>query len=97
MTKIDVDTMKLRECGNDIIRLSNETNEVFDDMFKRINNMGTKTHEWVGDSCIKFINKFNVESIEYRNFKEKIFNYGQYLVSTADLLDKTIESNKYKE
>ena len=47
MSEINNDTAKMKDCGNDIIRLANELSEVVEALFNRIEQIPTVTQESV--------------------------------------------------
>lgn len=96
MAEIQVDTKKLNECGNEIMKLANELNEELDMLFKRIENIPTVTHEWVGDSANKFAALSKIDKVQYYTLKDALYNHGKYLVESANLLDSTIQAVKGK-
>lgn len=96
MADIQVDTKRLNECGNEIMKLANEFNEELDMLFKRIENIPTVTHEWVGDSANKFVALSKIDKVQYYILKDALYSEGKYLVESANLLNSTIETVKGK-
>lgn len=94
MANIDVDTVKIRECGNDILKLVSDLNDNIEELYDRIAKMPTKTFEWVGDSANEFVAIVNVEKTVYVEMKNTLQKYGKYLLDTADILEQTTNKNK---
>ncbi len=92
MAEIKVDTVKMRECGNDIMRISNEIGNEFDNLFNRLINMPTKTFEWTGMAAKSYASKMKTEKSEYIQLKNNLYNYGKYLVDCANNLDGKISN-----
>lgn len=92
MAEINVDTEKMRNCGNEIIDLVEEFKATLDAMFTRIENVPLNTKEWVGDSANLFASLANKDKIQYYNYATSLYKYGKYLVDCADYFDKTIDS-----
>lgn len=90
MAKIKANTTKMRECGNDIMTISNEIGTEFNNIFDRISNMPTSTFEWTGESANAFVLKANSEKVQYMQLKDVLYNYGKYLVDCANNLDNEI-------
>lgn len=78
--KINVDTIKMRECGKDIIKITNTLNELYNGLFSRISNMPTNTGEWVGESADKFVTLANIDKVQYLNYNNEIAKMGKLLV-----------------
>lgn len=96
MAKVDVDTKKLRECGNDIIKLSVEIGETIDGLFNRIANMPVTTKEWFGPAATEFARRANIEKQDYVSVKSNISNFGKFLVAIADNYDYIIGQARLK-
>lgn len=91
MSEIHIDTVKLKECGKDIVSLSSELYEIIDTMFKRINNVNKVTGEWVGISATDFVNKANVDKVQYLMMQNQIYQHGKYLIDYANMMENVIK------
>ena len=87
MANLIVDTKKLKESGEDIIRLTREMNEEINSLFSRISNMNTITREWIGLASAEFIKRSNIEKIQYIKFINSLNKYGQFLIEAANYYD----------
>lgn len=87
MTNLNVDTVKLKESGHDIIALTNELREELEAFFTRLSNMNTRTFEWVGGSSNEFIRRCNIEKTQYIKIANTLSNYGKILIEAADDYD----------
>lgn len=81
---MNIDTDRIKKCGNDIIKLSNDLNEIIEVLYSRINNMPIKTGEWVGQSAKNFAIKANKEKVDMIELKNKIFGFGNVLIECAE-------------
>lgn len=90
MENINIDTQKIRECGQDIMNLSVELNEIITVLFDHINTLNNKTGEWQGSSATKFIAAAGVDKIQYLKMKESIYQSGKYLTTYADSMERVI-------
>ena len=86
----NVDTNKIRECGNDIIRLSSELNELFTSLFERLILMPTNTKEWVGESANAFAESVKQDKLQYDRLKEAIYSEGKLLVEYEDQIEAQV-------
>ena len=66
---INNDTNKMRECGKEIIELSKSAEEIIDEISELLENMPTKTAEWVGPSANTFANIVNSKKKQYIKLK----------------------------
>ena len=95
MAELKVDTIKLKECGKDIMVLATELNEVLFSLYDRISKMPTTTGEWTGDAAIEFVNKLNIEKKYYLALKNNIYKYGKILYDSANSFEQAnTELNK---
>jgi uncharacterized protein YukE len=84
---IEIDTTKMREAGEDILKLVEELKQTYNTMFERIANMPTKTKEWQGDSAVRFATKSSSEKKDYVAFTNDLYKYGKYLIDCANYYD----------
>lgn len=95
MTDLNIDTAKLKEAGKDIINLSMELNSNINDLFDRLVKIPTVSLEWVGAGAMEFSRIANAEKIDYINLKNCLYNYGKFLVDTAEDMERTIRECSY--
>lgn len=88
MAEIKVDTVKLKECGKDIMNLTSELNDVLFSLYERINKMPTTTGEWTGNAAKTFVANLNIEKKYYLALKNNIYNYGKLLYDSAYALEQ---------
>lgn len=93
MAKIDFDTLKIKEIGNDIIELSGELNNALESLYSRMENMPTKTKEWIGKSANDYVKILKKEKERYMDFKDTICDYGEYLVDLSTRIDIVNKKN----
>lgn len=92
MANLIVDTDKLNDSGQDILRLTKELNEEFNAMFTRISNISSNTMEWVGTSANDFIRRANIEKIQYAKLINTLNKYGNHLLVAADKYQNDIKN-----
>ncbi len=95
MAEIRVDTTKMRESGQDIMDLALELESEFNNLFERIAKMPTTTFEWTGAAANAFAKNAQAEKVQYMQLKDTLYNYGKYLNSCAELLEKDINVMRY--
>ena len=86
---INIDTNKLKKSGNDIIKLSQDLQELYNSMYDRINNMPTVTGEWLGNSAIEYAKNAMKEKIEVVDFKNQLYTFGDIMVKCANHYEDT--------
>ena len=91
MSNLNVDTARLAQSGQDIITLTKELKEEFEVLFSRISNMATRTLEWVGPSSEQFIERTNIEKIQYIKIVNTLNNYGKMLVEASENYDSVVK------
>ena len=94
MANMKVDTKKLSECGNDIMKLSSELNEVLFSLYERINKMPITTCEWTGNAAVDFVSKLNIEKKYYLALKDNIYRYGKILYESAYNIEQAYKELK---
>ena len=94
--KIDLDTNRIRECGQDIIRLTNELNELIHGLFDRICNMPEVAQEWVGVSANEYARIAKIDKIQYLTLKDELCQEGKFLVEQADVIEQELQQLRLK-
>lgn len=89
MANINVDTVKLRECGKDIMSLTSELTELLNSMYSEIEKVA-----WTGYAANEFKKKINIEKVYNIALKDNLYNYGKLLYNAADQIEASI--NKIK-
>lgn len=91
MAEINVDTLKLKECGSDIMALSTELNNVLFSLYDRINKMPSTTKEWTGNAANEFVYRLNIEKKYYLALNNNIHRYGKLLYESAGDLEQAVK------
>jgi hypothetical protein len=94
--EVYIDTDKVNNAGKDIMMLSNDLNSAIDEMFNRLTLMSSKTHEWVGDSTLKYEKACKVDKEEYVELKNEVYNLGKFLTDIANSYDVTVKKDEYR-
>ena len=89
MANINIDTIKLRECGKDIMSLTSELNELLNAMYGEIEKA-----PWTGNAANEFKKRLNVEKVYNIALKDNLYSYGKLLYNAADQIEACI--NKIK-
>jgi len=69
-------------CSSDIIKLSQDLEIIFNEIFNEMNNLVTNG-VWSGNAALEFVKKVNLEKINYINFRKNLYNYGVVLKNNA--------------
>lgn len=94
MTKIDVDTAKLKDCGKDILSASTDFNSNISSLFERMYNVPITTKEWIGKSSKIYASNVLKEKSNYDNYGTELKKLGQSLIDYADDLEMTVRNTK---
>lgn len=89
---IYMDTRLMRDAGNDINTLSNQMNGKINNIYDQLININQTN--WKGKGADAFSNdatKYKLESVEFIN---KLKEYSNYLVATADMFEHTINDSR---
>lgn len=89
MANIDIDTEKFKNYGEDVKKYANEFNVLINNLFKRIQEVPTKTGEWLGTSSDKFAAYSVAEQKLYNEFAERLYNFGNLMVKYAGKIDES--------
>ena len=98
MTKINIDTEKLKTCGEDIVTAASDFNTNVTSLFDRIYNVPNGTKEWIGTGAINYALSVIKEKKEYDTYGAELAKLGQCLIDFSDKLDEVVEkTKKYEE
>lgn len=91
---INIDTEKVKKSGQDIVRLSEELNEIIESMYYKICNMPTLTGEWVGGAAELFVKQANIiEKKDALDVKQTLKKFGNELINCAEKYEIEIKNN----
>ena len=87
---VNIDTQKIRNCGNDILKLVEDLRGTYTSMFNELSNV-SNSRVWIGDNADKFISSLAQDKLEFMNYVNSLSKYGNYLLDTATQYEKTID------
>ena len=79
MDYIEIDTEAIKVASDDIIILTNELNELFEDTFQTIDSMVKKEDIWLGNTAEQFALDTLYDKVNYAAFKNSLNEYARYL------------------
>ncbi len=94
MDRIEVDTIVLKENGQDLLRLQKEYNELINSLFQRIYEVPYTTEEWVGESAIKYANYCIQEKKQYLTYGDNIKDLANILINLAEEMEQAVKMSK---
>ena len=96
-----IDLNKIEECGKEILNEELVLSDLFENNYTVVNNMTTKTFEWVGDRANAFVDKYNNDNKSVNDLSEFMFKYGNFLLDSCTSIRNIIDDNvlyfKYNE
>lgn len=95
MANIDCDTKKIKSCGEDIVTLSDEFNQLIETLFKRIDNINKIDDGWHGEDANKYVETVLKDKDIYTTFYEQLKDYGNKYIKAAEILETAIKKDKY--
>lgn len=95
LLNVQVDTVEMRKCGEEIQKLVVEYQQLISEFYTRISKISTN-QEWIGDqisetggtSAIQFIQRSLKEIPNYQDFGEALQKYGQELMDYARVIEE---------
>ena len=89
---LNLDTSKIKKTGEDMIKLSEELNEIIEALYLRIYNMNKTSGEWVGNSANLFVRQaILVDKKDAISLKNTLYKFGANLVNSANKYEKEID------
>lgn len=94
MVNIDfIDSTKVNEIGNNILENMSLYDEIVENLYNKINNMNTKTLEWVGNGANKYVETFNNDFKMFTDLSDTLKKYAYFLIDSSALIDETIKKD----
>ena len=93
MTKIKVDTDKLKENSENILELCNSYDNHIRDLYKKIYNVPRVTKEWVGDASYNYAGKVFSEKEQYVKYGSCLKKMGKVLKEYALDVERIVKDN----
>ena len=90
MTSIDCDTKKIKSCGQDIVALADDYEEIIETIFTYISNLNTREDGWQGDDADRYIAKVTQEKEIYINLYNNLKRFGMLFQETAEKIETTM-------
>lgn len=84
---LNIDTQKIKKAGVEIIELSFEAIEIINSFYTRINNIPTKTREWVGKESEYYSYLCLNEKEQYIKFLNSLKSLGESLITYSNDLE----------
>lgn len=88
---MNIDTVKIKQCGKDIVELTKELNEIIDDLYTKLINISANG-QWQGNSAIAYSNKASLERLDALEFTKKLTEYGVGLMDLSTKYENTINN-----
>lgn len=76
MININIDTTQFKQCGQDLMKLSNSLNEQLNGLFRELENL-EKIGAWTGSASRLYSSKVRREKTQFYNFKNSIYKDGK--------------------
>lgn len=92
MARVNADTNKMRECGSNIVNLSNEYLSIINTLFTRLSKVN-QNGEWSGFSADRFIENVNKNKNSYISLGNELKKYGDVLIQNANVLERASSKN----
>ena len=86
---MDVNTVRTRNAGKEILSLTSEISGLFNQLYSSIDSLNVKGY-WQGSSADTFFRELKKDKTNYTKFFNNLNRYGNYLVSYADQTDTNI-------
>lgn len=94
MTKIKVDTTKLKECSSSILTGVAAFSTDINNLYNRLYNVPRVTKEWIGVSANNYASIVLKEKAQYVNYASSLKTMGDILNDYADDIEKAVKNTK---
>ena len=91
---IKIDSLKIKEAADDVVRLTGEINEIIETIYETIANIQKVDGGWTGNAAEVFIRNAMIEKGNIIAFKNAILEFGQFLSAYAAEYGSKVEEVK---
>lgn len=88
MATIDVNTTKLIDCGNDIIKKATQCSILLNELFNELGNINKTA--WIGVTADRYANQVRVQKVQYQRLTNALINYGKAIKNAGDKLENNL-------
>lgn len=85
MATINANTIKMIDCGNDIIKKATECGTLLTDIFNKLENIDKTA--WNGTTANRYAAQIRVQKVQYQNLVNTLINYGKVMKNAGDRLE----------
>lgn len=94
MTKIDVDTIRLKECGANMVAASRNFNTDINNLYSMMYNVPRTTKEWVGIGANNYASIALKEKRQYVAYGNTLKKMGEILKEYAEDIESIVQKTK---
>lgn len=94
MTKIKVDTAKLKDCGESILTACSGFNADINNLYSKLYNVPRTTKEWVGIAANNYASIVLKEKTQYVNYGKALKDMGNILIDYANDVEEAVKKTK---
>lgn len=93
---IEVDTLRLRDKGKDMLSQSNNYLENVKYIFDKIDDIDGDEKAWSGNSALRFKTVAGLDYRQYNQFGLYLRDYSNFLINSADSIESLCERVKLR-
>lgn len=93
MAELNIETNSMKECGKDMINLSIELNEAFNNLFIELESLESN-RAWNGNAAQHFVDMIRMEKVDYYDMKNSLLKIGEFFEKSGEKYDQFILENK---
>ena len=94
MTKINVDTVKLKECSSSILTACSAFNTDITNLYSKLYNVPRVTKEWTGISANNYASLALKEKAQYVTYHNALKTMGDILADYATDIETAVKNTK---
>lgn len=88
MATINVNTTKMIDYGNDIIKKATECSNLLNDLFNELGNINKTA--WSGVTADRYAAQVRAQRVQYQRLTNALINYGKAIRNAGDKLENNL-------
>lgn len=94
MTKLNVNTSKVKTLGENMVKISNSFYSDVNSLYNRVYKVPMVTREWVGVASNNYASILLKEKTQYVNYANSLKEMGNILIDYATDIEQAIKNTK---
>lgn len=90
--KFEVDTVKLKTAGEQLVSLTNEYGAIIEEIFEKIAKMSDESGFWIGKTADYYRSQSMIDKNQYIQLENELLEESKILIIAAEAIESDIKT-----